>query len=118
MSPNTGAEYDLLFNYLNDTASVGYNWTYTAGQGNGFTAYVKTTIIEKDITVTVSGVTYPNVIHTKLDFYYDISGIIMDFADYDYYIAKNVGIVRVRSNISGGGVSLQTSSDLIDHHIQ
>jgi hypothetical protein len=116
-SPNTGAPYDLLFNYLNDTASVGFNWTYSSGQGNGFTAISKTTIIEKNITVTVAGITYPNVIHTRLDFAYDIFGTVIDFAVYDYYVAKNVGIVRARANIVFG-MSMQTCSDLIDHHIQ
>ncbi len=42
-----GQGYDFTFSFLNDTASVGYNWMYNAGQGNGFTASTKTTIIAK-----------------------------------------------------------------------
>src|SRR4030095_7741491 len=38
-SPNTGAPFDINMLYLNDTASVGYTWQHTAGQGNGATAY-------------------------------------------------------------------------------
>lgn len=32
VSPNTGASYNMLFHYLNDTAAVGTNWQYTAGR--------------------------------------------------------------------------------------
>lgn len=119
VSPNTGASYDFLFHYLNDTASVGYNWTYNAGQGNGFTAWIKTTIIERNISMTVGGKTYQNVIHTRLDLSYDILGSIMDFGSYDFFVAKGVGIIKVRASLSSFGVPLlQTCSDLFDYTIK
>ncbi len=118
VSPS-GLTYDLTFHYLNDTASVGYNWKYIAGSGNGFTAYITTTIIAKKLTVTVAGKTYTNVIQTHLDFSYDIFGSIMKFGDYDYFIAKGVGIVKIKSDISMSGAPvLKTSSDLIDYSIK
>lgn len=117
-SPNSGAPYDITFHYLNDTASVGYNWQSTAGQGNGFTALTKTTIMEKGISVTVQGQTYTNVIHTQLELSYNIFGIITPFAIYDYYLSKGVGIVRVRADISAFGTSMQTCSDLAEYHLE
>ena len=116
-SPNTGAPYDLLFNYLNDTASVGYQWSYVAGSGNGFTAHHTVTIIEKGITLNVSGHNYTDVIHTRLDFSYDL-GMIMNLGVYDFYTAKNIGIVKVRAEIGGFGSFVKTCSDLVDYHIQ
>ena len=118
VSPNTGASYDVLFHYLNDTASVGYKWQYMAGQGNGFTAHIQTTIKERNITMTVAGKSYNNVIHTELIWTYDIFGTAMDAMQYDYYIAKDVGIIKVRSE----GLTLlsgfRACTDLIDYSIK
>jgi len=118
VSPNTGAFYDILFHYLNDTASVGYSWQYAAGQGNGFTAYIQGTIVERNISMTVAGKTYSNVIHTKLIWTYDIFGTSMDAMAYDYFIARGVGIIKVRSE----GLTLLSGftacSDLIDYQIK
>jgi hypothetical protein len=118
VSPNTGASYDILFHYLNDTASVGNSWQYTAGQGNGFTAYIQTTIIEHNLTMTVAGKSYNNVIHTRLVWTYDIFGTSLDAMMYDYFTAKGVGIIKVRSEgltlISG----FKACSDLIDYSIK
>lgn len=118
VSPNTGASYDMLFHYLNDTASVGKNWQYTAGQGNGFTAQIQTTIVERNITMTVAGKSYSNVIHTQLILTYDIFGTSLDAMMYDYFTAKGVGVIKVRSE----GLSLisgfKACSDLIDYSIK
>ncbi|HWI92068.1 MAG TPA: hypothetical protein VNT20_12380 [Flavisolibacter sp.] len=118
VSPNTGASYDMLFHYLNDTASIGNNWHYTAGQGNGFTANIQTTIVERNITMTVAGKTYNNVIHTQLILTYDIFGTDFDAMMYDYFTAKGIGVIKVRSE----GLSLlsgfKACSDLIDYSIK
>jgi hypothetical protein len=116
VSPNTGAPYDLTLNYLNDTASVGYTWQHNAGQGNGFAAITYTTILEKGLTMTVEGKTYTNVIHTFIDFQYDIAGSNMPYAEYEFYIAKDIGIIKTRGDIGPG--LLKTCSNLVDHHIQ
>ena len=113
-SPNTGAPYDLLFHYLNDTAAVGYNWNYAAGHGNGFAADVTTTIVEKGLTVTIAGKTYTNVIHTNLELAYDITGPI---GFYDFYIAKGVGIIRIRAELDTFGFIYTSCSDLVDYDI-
>jgi hypothetical protein len=118
VSPNNGAAYELLFHYLNDTASVGYNWQYSAGQGNGFNAYIKTTIVERNKTMTVEGKTYNNVIHTNLLFSYNIFGDILEFASYDYFIAKGVGIIKVRTEINNFGISLKACTNLLAYSIK
>lgn len=118
VSPS-GGSYDLLFHYLNDTASIGYHWQYNAGNGSGFAALIKTTIVAKNLTMTVAGKTYSNVIQTRLDRTYDLLGSPMDMGNYNYFIAKGVGIIKVRSDLNMMGVPIiQTSSDLIDYSIK
>jgi hypothetical protein len=117
-SPNTGASYDVTFHYLNDTASVGYNWQYTAGQGNGFTAYIQTIIVERNINMTVGGKSFNNVIHTRLIWSYDILGTVMEVMSYDYFIAKGVGIIKVRSEGQNLLSGFKACYDLIDYSIK
>jgi hypothetical protein len=118
VSPNTGASYDMLFHYLNDTVSVGSHWNYVAGQGNGFSASIQTTVVERNITMTVAGKSYKNVIHTALVLTYDIFGTSMDAMQYDYFTAQGVGIIKVRST----GLTLlsgfQACSDLVDYSVK
>jgi hypothetical protein len=118
ISPTSGASYDIVMNLLNDTASVGYNWKYNAGQGNGFTALMSATIMEKNISFTANGKTFPNVIHVQSVLSYDIFGSVIDFATYDYYFAKGVGIVKLRTEISAFGFSQTSCTDLVDYSIK
>jgi hypothetical protein len=116
--PGTGASYDMVFHYLNDTAAIGYSWEYVAGQGNGFAADMKTTIVEKGLTMTVGGKTYKDVTHTTMHLSYDLGIIVLDAAVYDFYVARGAGIIKIRTNIDALGTTLQTCSDLIDHSIK
>lgn len=115
VSPNTGAPYDLLFHFLNDTAAAGYSWEYAAGHGNGFAATVRTTIVEKGLTVTIAGKTYNDVIHTNLELAYDITGTV---GYYDFYIAKGVGIIRIRFELDFFGFITTSCSDLVEYDIE
>lgn len=119
-SPNTGAIIDISFLYLNDTAAVGYSWNHMAGTGNGFTAYTPGTVVEKGLTMTIEGKTYKDVVHTKIDLQYDLPVWgLLTFATYDYYMAKNIGIVKVISTgdpIWGGGI--QSVMNLVDYSIK
>ncbi len=117
-SPNTGAPFDLLFHYLNDTASVGSSWNYNAGHGNGFAALMTTTVMEKNMTITIAGKTYTNVIHTRLNLSYDLMGVVTDVGFYDYYTSKGIGIVRIRGELGYFGFINISSSDLVDHNIE
>lgn len=118
ISPNTGASYDVTFHYLNDTASVGYKWQYMAGQGNGFTAYIQTIIVERNISMTVGGKSFNNVIHTRLIWSYDILGTVMEFVSYDYFIAKGVGVIKVRAEGTNIFSGVKSCSDLVDYSIK
>jgi hypothetical protein len=115
---NGGHSAVLVMHYLNDTASVGTTWEYLAGQGNGFAAYFKTTIVERDLTHTVLNRTYNDVIHTRMEMSYDIMGQRISAGIYEYYVAKNIGIVQVKNRLSMLGVELTTSSDLMEYQIK
>jgi hypothetical protein len=119
-SPNTGAAFDVNLLYLNDTASVGYKWSYEAGHGNGFTAIIDGAIITKGTTMTVEGKVYNDVIRTEMVLKYDIPMLgVLTFATYDYYVAKNIGIIKVDSKgdpVWGGG--LLSEMNLVSHSIK
>lgn len=115
---NNGASSgNFLFHYLNDTAAVGSSWEYVAGQGNGFTAYFKTVVVERSLSRTVHGKSYANVIHTRMYLSYDL-GERVDAGYYDYYIAKDVGIIQAKGNLGMFGTQFTVSSDLIDYQIK
>jgi hypothetical protein len=108
---------NFLFHYLNDTAAAGSSWEYIAGQGNGYVAYIKTTIVERNLSRTVAGKTYTDVIHTRMDLSYDL-GERVDAGYYDYYTAKNIGIIQVKSRLGMFGSQFAASSDLVDYQIK
>ncbi|MDI3320496.1 hypothetical protein [Pinibacter soli] len=102
-SPNTGAVVDVNFIYLNDTASVGFKWTRTAGVGGGFTANMPGEIVEKNITKQIQGKTYTNVTHSRVSLSYIVPGFgELTLAIYEFYIANNIGIVKVDSQVLDG----------------
>ena len=119
-SPNTGAIIDVTFLYLNDTASVGYTWDHVAGTGNGFKALTPGKVLEKGITITVEGKSYTDVTHTQIDLQYELPVLgVVTFATYDYYVAKNIGIIKVDSQgdvMWGGGLS--SEMNLIEYSIK
>jgi hypothetical protein len=119
-SPNTGAPFDLNMLYTNDTAPVGYTWEHTAGHGNGFTALTPGSILEKGISLTVAGKNFQNVIHSQISLQYELPLFgIVSFATYDYYVAKDVGIIRIETTgdpVMAPGV--HSISDLIEYSIK
>jgi hypothetical protein len=108
----------FLFHYLNDTAAVGRSWEYQAGQGNGVPAFFKTTIVERNLTRTVNNATYYDVIHTRMELSYDMSGQRTPAGSYEYYIAKDVGIIQVKTSIGLFGFEMIASSDLVEYEIK
>lgn len=116
--PGSGGPVSLLLNYLNDTASVGYNWQYAAGQASGSTITVKTTIVEKGLQLTVNGKSFTNVTHTRLDLSTSLFGSNLQLGAYDFFIAQGVGIIILRANVGAFGSSTVTSSSITDYHIQ
>jgi hypothetical protein len=119
VSPNTGAAFDINIRYLNDTAAVGYKWEHAAGQGNGFTARTPGEIIERNITMTVAGKQYKEVIHTRVELQYDIPLMgTITFAVYDFYNANNIGSIKVVTTTSAIAGSSAYVTELTDYSIK
>lgn len=114
---NTGGATTLEFLHLDDTASIGYTWTDNMLPVNGLAARFVGSIMERNISKTVAGKNFTNVIHTQLNLEYEIPVLgWTNFAVYDYYIAKGVGIIRIETFSGIAGV--RTVSDLIDYSIK
>lgn len=95
--------------YLTDNLAVGKTWTVPItdnGQVNGIPARVIGKILEKNISHTVNGKAFINVIHSSLDLQYDLGGY-STVITYEFYVAKGVGIIHTKS--SSGGVVVATS---------
>lgn len=115
---NNGIATTIEFIHLNDTASVGYTWTDNMPPVNGLAARFIGTVAERNISKTVAGKNYTNVIHTQLNLEYELPILgWTNFAVYDYYTAKGVGIIRIETTLTFGA-SLRTVSDLIDYSIK
>ncbi len=70
------------------------------------------------MTMTVAGKSYSNIIQSRLILSYNILGMEMEAATYDYYTAKGVGVIRVRTTIDNNGLSFNGCTDLIDYNIK
>jgi hypothetical protein len=110
----TGGYGYLQFTYLKDNAAVNASWKESVtdnGTLNGVPAQMIGKIIAKAITKTVAGKTYKDVIHTKVQLQYALySSTYETFGNYDYYIAKGIGIIEIDSDLSGSKsvMALQT----------
>lgn len=116
VSPNSGAAFDLTQLYLNDKEAAGFTWDFEGGQGNGFAAKIPGKIVERDLSMTVQGKTYKNVIHTQVNLKYDIFGVdVMSFMFYDYYVAKGVGIIKI---VSEGDPDMAPGVDAVSELVE
>ena len=120
MDANNGIATTIEFVHLNDTASVGFTWGNTMPPVNGLNAKVNSTLTERNITKTVAGKSYSNVIHTTLILEYELPIFgWTPFATYEYYTAKGIGIIRIESDLSFmGQTAVRTVSDLIEYSIK
>jgi len=95
----------------NDQQAAGYIWTTTPtdnGVIQGVPARTVNTIKEKGISKKVSGNNYTNVIHTQVSLQYDLGAGYEEYALYDIYLAKGVGMIELDTAIPGGYVEKQT----------
>ena len=95
----------------NDAQAVGYSWTTSpTDNGNVLGAPARTinTIKEKNVTKTVSGKSYANVIHTQVVLQYDVGSGYETYATYDIYLAKGIGMIEIDTVIPGGFSEKQT----------
>lgn len=94
----------------NDKEAVGYTWTTTPtdnGEIEGIPARTVNTIKEKGISKTVNGKKYDDVIHTQISLQYNF-GSYEEYALYDVYLAKGVGMIETDTSIPGGYLETQT----------
>jgi hypothetical protein len=106
---------------LNDLAEAGSTWVYDMGLINGVPAKGTGTIVEKNITYTVAGETYQNVIRTQYVMSYNLMGTFVDFATYDFYFAKGKGIIKVKSvlaDVTGVGSEIIATRNLVDYSVK
>lgn len=103
---------------LNDSLNVNGTWTVDfitntlPGRGNG-------KIIEKGISLTVNGNTYQNVIHTSYVLQFSFLNTYIDIAYYDFYFAKDIGIIRIDSKTSTDGSNFREgNTSIIDYRIK
>jgi len=93
------------FFLLDDNLLVGDEWTGTMtadGSVNGIPGRTKHKIIESGITKTVLNKTYRNVIHTQMTVQYNLFGNgFEDFGDYDFYLAKGIGLIQTDASFQG-----------------
>jgi len=114
-----GVPFNMNMLFLNDTAAVGYKWTNNAGTGNGLTARTPGEIIERNMTITVQGKVYKQVIHSKMELEYDIPGMgSMTLAVYDFYTANNIGFIKVVTTGTNLSSNLSTTTELLEYSIK
>jgi len=107
-----GVGTELL--YLNDNEAVGYTWNGQAVADNPLViGTYKGTILEKDISKTVLGKNYTNVIHTQVVLTLTILGTAGDLTC-DFYTAKGIGIIEMDTDDG----TEKTTSKLIDYVIK
>lgn len=103
--------------YLNDTTAINHTWTAPVtdnGTINDVPARLVGTVLEKDISRTLYHKTFSNVVHTQLSLEYDFGTGFSQWALYDVYVAKGIGIIEIDSNISG----LTSTEVLYDYSIK
>ncbi len=91
-----GFRVDYL--YLKEDHIVGRVWTAKVtpdGLIQGTPARIQGVVVKKNITTTVSGKKFTEVIHTRLQFQYDQGTGYETVETIDYYIAKGIGIIQV-----------------------
>jgi hypothetical protein len=83
---------------LIDTASVGHTWGFSPtnnGVLNNSPVKAISTIVEKDTSKMVNGITYPNVMHTSINLQINVNGAgFHNIASYDFYLAKGFGLIE------------------------
>jgi hypothetical protein len=103
---------------LNDSLDVNSTWTLDfitngiPGRGNG-------KIVEKNISLTVNSNSYENVIHTSYVLQFSFLNTYINIAYYDFYFARNIGIIRIDSKMSTDGFNFtEGNTFIIDYEIK
>lgn len=84
--------------YFNDTTALNSTWIVKAnslGYINGLEARFAGQIVEQNINLTVEGVTYTGVSHSKVYLQYSSGEGYYTYATYDYFMVKGIGIIEM-----------------------
>ena len=103
---------------LIDTAETGATWSTSPtlqGNINGIPAVTADTLLEANITKKVNNVTFPNVMHTKVDLLYNFGTGFQSQATYEYYFSKGIGLIEADTYVLG---ILIESKTLLSYTIQ
>jgi hypothetical protein len=104
---------------LIDTASVGHTWTFSPtnnGVLNNNPVKGISTIVEKNISKMVNGITYPNVIHTSINVQVNVNGAgFHNIANYDFYLAKGFGLIEKDASFYG---LLNETKTLLNYNVK
>ncbi|MDR3695692.1 hypothetical protein [Mucilaginibacter sp.] len=103
-SSNATAGLTIEFEFLNDTTAAGHSWISLPtvnGLLNSVPVRTVNTIKEVNISRTIGGKTFTNVIHAEVDLQYDYGGGYESSAVYEFYFARGIGMIENTTNISG-----------------
>ena len=105
--------------YLNDTTAVNGSWiskVNDSGTLGGFPARFAGQIVEKNISKTVNGKTFVNVIHTKVYLQQIEAGgtTYTTTIAFDYFVAKGIGIIEEDAS----GTDFTTVRTILDYSIK
>jgi hypothetical protein len=109
LSGLTGTQTGFEFTVLKDNIPVNGTWDGTYNQTTTYTGIPSITqttdytgtILAKDVTETVNGVTYNNVIKLKIQQETTSTGLL-SIVNTEYWFAKNVGIIRSKTYAGSG----------------
>jgi hypothetical protein len=116
----------LLFDYYgifsNFNQSKGYSWEMQSGSALDFIAYCKGELISTDTSITVNGKSYPHVIHSRVNYDFDIQRSNppgrQAYAYFDIYLAKGVGLIKKETTFSAQWGGNKFVTELLDYHIK
>jgi hypothetical protein len=96
--------------YLDDSKAVGgaYILKITDDTAGATPTQYLGTILEKDISKTIGGKTFKNVIHTRLEFQANTGSGFQTTDKNEYYIAKGIGIIEIDAYLGSILLAKQT----------
>jgi len=92
-----GVSDQIEFIFLKD-APVGTKWSETIKAG-GQTLKMTGKVTKRDLTVTVGGKTYKNVIQSNIEIKKQILFTGITLSKQEFYVAKNIGIIKNESKV-------------------
>ncbi|WP_207426592.1 hypothetical protein [Pedobacter sp. SYSU D00535] len=116
ISSNINQDEETPCDYLDTKKAINTSWTTNYELGAGLPeARTQVTSKAKNFAMQVAGKQYKDVIQTSVAYQLKSNGAFVTVVTADYYIAKNVGIIKV---VASNGPSVIGSVELIDYLIK